>query len=49
MITDQIRQQENLNERMIEAKALAMLAETAFIVYLNEQEKKKCGHNLKTK
>lgn len=36
-------------DRMIEAKALATLAEAAFIVYLNEQEQKKCGRNLKTK
>ena len=36
-------------DKMIEAKALAMFAEAAFIVYLNEQEQKKCGRNLKTK
>lgn len=29
-------------DRMIEAKATAMIAEAAFIVYLNEQEQKKC-------
>jgi hypothetical protein len=34
---------------MIEAKAQAMLEEAAFIVYLNEQEQKKCVRNLKTK
>ena len=36
-------------DRMIEGKALAKFAEAAFIVYLNEQEQKKCGRNSKTK
>lgn len=36
-------------DKMIEAKALAMLADAAFIAYLNDQEQKKCGLNLKTK
>ena len=35
-------------DKMIEVKAQVMLAEAAFIVHLNEQEQKKCGHNLKT-
>lgn len=39
----------NFLDKMVEAKAISMTAEAAFIVHLNEQEQKKCGRNSKTK